>query len=74
MYPEEVTYSKGLSEGPDPHGRVSDPCTYNPDLRVRPGTPKQASRTTWMGFEPLRVRSGPLSMRSWDSRLENILA
>jgi hypothetical protein len=25
---------------PDPHARVPDPCTYNPDLRVRSAAPK----------------------------------
>jgi hypothetical protein len=35
-----VIYSRMPSVGPDLHERATDPCTLNPDLRVRPGTPK----------------------------------
>jgi hypothetical protein len=37
---EEVIYSMMPSVGSDLHERASDPCTLNPNLRVRSGTPK----------------------------------
>jgi hypothetical protein len=35
-----VIYSRMPSVGPDLHERALDPCTLNPDLRVRFETPK----------------------------------
>jgi hypothetical protein len=37
-WPEKTIYSRISTVGPDPHGKVSDPCTYGPDLRVRSRT------------------------------------
>jgi hypothetical protein len=37
-WPEKTISSKISTVGPDPHGKVQDPCIYRPDLRVRPKT------------------------------------
>jgi hypothetical protein len=39
--------------GPNPHGKVLDPCIYRPDLRVRSRTSTGANRTPRMGSGPL---------------------
>jgi hypothetical protein len=31
-WPEKVIYSKASTVSLDPHGRVSDPCIYGPNL------------------------------------------
>jgi hypothetical protein len=57
--------------GPDPHGKVSDPCICGPDLRVRSRTSTGANRTPRMGSGPLCVGSGPLTAGSRDSGAKN---
>jgi hypothetical protein len=37
-WPEKTIYFKVSTVGPDPHRKVSDPCIYRPDLRVRSRT------------------------------------
>jgi hypothetical protein len=67
----EVDTFKVSAVGPDPHGRVLDPCLYGPDLRVRSRTSTDANRTPWMGPGPLCVGSGPLTTGSRDSGTKN---
>jgi hypothetical protein len=38
MWPEKMIYSKVSTVGPDPHGKVPDPCVYRSDLQVRSRT------------------------------------
>jgi hypothetical protein len=52
-WPEKVVYSRIPSVGPDLLKKAPDPYTHDPDLRVWPRAPMQASRAPW-------VRSGPL--------------
>jgi hypothetical protein len=59
------------SESRPPHGKVSDPCIYKPDLRVRSRTSTGTNRTPRMGSGPLCVGSGPLTAGSQDSGTEN---
>jgi hypothetical protein len=70
-WPEKTIYSRVSTVGPNPHGKVSDPCTYGPDLRVRSRTSTSVNRTPGTGPEPLCVRSGPLTARSQDSGTKN---
>jgi hypothetical protein len=56
--------------GPDPHGKVPDPCIYSPGLRVWSRTSTCANRTPRMGSGPLCVGSEPLTAGSRDSRTE----
>jgi hypothetical protein len=58
-WPEEVMHSRTSSVGPDFHGRVPDPCTYNPDLRVRPGAPRASEPNPLDGIRipPNEVRA-----------------
>jgi hypothetical protein len=37
-WPEKTIYCRISTVGSDPHGKVPDPCTYGPDLRVRSRT------------------------------------
>jgi hypothetical protein len=39
-WPEKVIYSKASTVSPDPHGKVSDPWIYSPDLQDGPGPPR----------------------------------
>jgi hypothetical protein len=50
--------------GLDPHGKVLDPYTYEPDLRVKSGTSTGVPRPPGAG-------SGPLTARSRDSETKN---
>jgi hypothetical protein len=52
-WPKKMIYSKISTVGPDPHGKVSDPCTYGPDLRVRSRTSTGVDRTPGTGPRPL---------------------
>jgi hypothetical protein len=51
-WPEKTIYSRISTVGPDPYGKVSDPYTYGPNLRVR-------SRTSTGVPGPLRRVSDP---------------
>ena len=73
-WPEKTIYSKVSTVGLDPHGKVSDPCIYRPDLRVRSRTPTGANWTPRMGFGPLYVGSRPLIAGSRDSGTKNTQA
>jgi hypothetical protein len=73
-WPEEMIYSKVSTVSPDPHGKVSDPCIYRPDLRVRSRTSTGANPTPRMGSGPLYVGSGPLTAGSRDSGTESTQA
>jgi hypothetical protein len=55
-------YSKASSVSPDPHGRVSDPCIYIPDLRERSRTSTGANRTPLSGVRATHSRVP----RFWD--------
>jgi hypothetical protein len=74
MWPEKTIYSKASTVGPDSHGKVSDPCIYIPDLRVRSRTSTGANRTPRMGYGPQCVGSGPLTAGSRDSETKNTQA
>jgi hypothetical protein len=41
---------------PDPHGKVSNPCIYRPDLQVRSRTPMGANRTPLCGVRVTHSR------------------
>jgi hypothetical protein len=71
---EKMIYSKVSTLGPDPHGKVSDPCIYRPNLRVRSRTSTGVNRTPRMGSGPLFVGSGPLTSGSRDSGTKNTQA
>jgi hypothetical protein len=70
-WPEKTIYSKISTVGPDPHGKVSDPCTYGLDLQVRSRTSTGVHRTPGTGPGPLCVGFGPLTARSRDSGTKN---
>jgi hypothetical protein len=74
MWPEKTISSKVSTVGPDPHGKVSDPCICRLDLRVRSRTSTGADRTPQMGSGPLHVGSGPLTAGSRDSGTKNTQA
>jgi hypothetical protein len=61
-WPEKTIYSKVSIVGPDPHGKVSDPCVYRPNLRVRPRTSTGANRTPLCGVRATHSRVP----RFWD--------
>jgi hypothetical protein len=73
-WPEKTIYSKVSTMGPDPHGKVSDPCIYRLDLWVRSGTSTGANQTPRMGSGPLYVGSGSLTAGSRDSGTKNTQA
>jgi hypothetical protein len=73
-WPEKTIYSKISTVGPDPHGKVSDPCIYGPDLRARSRTSTGTNRTPGTGPGPLYVGSGPLTAGSRDSKTKNTQA
>jgi hypothetical protein len=74
MWPEKTISSKVSTVGPDPHGKVPDPCVYGPDLRARSRTSTGTNRTPGTGPEPLCVGSGPLAAGSRDSETKNTQA
>ena len=47
-----MIYSKVSTVSPDPHGKVSDPCIYRPDPRVRSKTSTGTNRTPGTGPGP----------------------
>jgi hypothetical protein len=51
-WPEKTIYSKVSTVGPDPHGKVQDPCKYRLGLRVRYMTSTGANRTPGTGPGP----------------------
>jgi hypothetical protein len=65
---------QGINGESGPHGKVSDPCIYRPDLRVRSRTSTGANLTPRMGSRPLCVGYGPLTAGSRDSRIESTQA
>jgi hypothetical protein len=73
-WPEKTISSKVSTVGPDPHGKVLDPCIYGPDLRAGSRTSAGTNRTPWTGPGPLCVGSGPLSAGSRDSGTKNTQA
>jgi hypothetical protein len=52
-WPDKTIYSRISIEGPDPHGKVPDPCAYGPDLRA-------GSRTSTGVLGPLGWVPDPL--------------
>jgi hypothetical protein len=62
-WPEKTIYSKVPTVGPDPHGKVLDPCVYRPDLRARSRTSTGANQTPGMGSEP--PQCGVRATHSW---------
>jgi hypothetical protein len=62
---------KASTVGPDPHGKVSDPCIYRPDLEAGSRTSAGIGQTPGIGLGPLCVGSGPLSVGSQDSGTKN---
>jgi hypothetical protein len=66
-WPKKTISSKVSTVGPDPHGKVSDPCIYGLDLGAGSRTSVGTDRTPGMGLEPLCVGSGPLLVGSRDS-------
>jgi hypothetical protein len=73
-WPEKTIYSKMSTVGPNPHGKVPDPCTCRPDHRERTRTPTDATWTPGMGPGPLCVGSGSPTAGSRDSMIENTQA
>jgi hypothetical protein len=72
--PEKMIYSKVSIVGPDPHGKVPDPCIYRPDLRARSRTSTGANWTPRTGPGPLCVGFRPLTAGSQDSEAKNTQA
>jgi hypothetical protein len=70
-WPEKTICPKASAVGPDPHGKVPDPCVYGPGLRVRSRTSMGTNRTPGMSPGPLRVGFGPLTIGSRDSRTKS---
>jgi hypothetical protein len=60
--------------GLDPHGKVSDPFTYKPDLRVRSKTSTGVPGPLGQVLGPPYAGSGPLTTRSQDSGTKNTQA
>jgi hypothetical protein len=54
-----------------PPWKVSDPCIYGLDLRVKSRTPAGTNRTPGMGPGPLCVGSRPLTVGSQNSRTKS---
>jgi hypothetical protein len=74
MCPEKVIYSKASTVSLDPHGKVSDPWIYSPDLEVWSRTPTCTDRTPGMGSGPPCMGSGPPTVGSKGSRTEHTRA
>jgi hypothetical protein len=60
--------------GPDPYGKVPEPCTCRPDHRERTRTPTGTTWTPRTGPRPLCVGSGSPTAGSRDSGTENTQA
>jgi hypothetical protein len=73
-WPEKLIRSKVSMVGPDPHGKMPDPCIYGPDLRAGSRTSAGTDRTPGMGPGPLCVGSGQLSAGPRDSGTKNTQA
>jgi hypothetical protein len=73
-WPVKTIYSKVSTVGPDPQGKVPDPCMYGPDLRVRSRTSTGANRTPGTGPGPHCVGFGPLTAGSRHSGTKNTQA
>jgi hypothetical protein len=71
MCPKKVIYSKTSTVSPDPHGKVSDPWIYSPDLQVWSKTPTCTDRTPGMGSGPPGMGSGPPTVGSQSYRTEH---
>jgi hypothetical protein len=71
---EKMIYSKVSTVGPDPHGKMPDPCIYRLDLRVRPRASTGVNQTPRTGPGPLGVGSGPLTAWSRNSGTKNTQA
>jgi hypothetical protein len=70
-WPEKPISSKISAVGPDPHGKVSKPYTYGPDLWVRSKNLHGRARTPGTGLGPPCAGSGPLTARSRDTGTKN---
>jgi hypothetical protein len=55
-WPEKMIYSNVSTVGPDPHGKVLDPCIYRPDLQARSRTLPGANRTPLCGVRATHSR------------------
>jgi hypothetical protein len=63
MRPGKAIHSKMPTVGPDPHGKVSDPCTCRPDLQSNIQDPHECSPDLRVGSQtPLR---GIQTTHSW---------
>jgi hypothetical protein len=65
---------QGVNSGSGPHGKVSGPCIYGPDLRAGSRTSTGTNQTPGMGPGPLCVGFGPLTAGSRDSGTKNTQA
>jgi hypothetical protein len=72
-WPDKTTYSD-VNSGSGPHEKVSDPCTYRPDLRVGSGTHTGAAWIPRTGPGPFCVGSELPTAGSQDSETENTQA
>jgi hypothetical protein len=73
-WPEKTISSKVSTVGPDPYGKVLDPCIYGPDLRAGSRTSAGTNQTPGTGLGPLCVGSGPLTAGSRDFEIKNTQA
>jgi hypothetical protein len=71
MWPERVIHSKMPTVGPDPHGKVLDPCKRSPDLRVGSRTSLRGIQATLSWVPGLRDREylGLAQARAWCRRV-----
>jgi hypothetical protein len=56
-WPEKIIHSKVSTVGPDPDGKVSDPCIYGPDLRGYRPDPRDGSWTSLCGVRATHNRA-----------------
>jgi hypothetical protein len=71
---EKGIYPNASTLSPDPHGRVSNPWIYSPDLQGWSRTFTCASRTPRMGPGPPHMGSGLPTMGSQGPRTEHTRA
>jgi hypothetical protein len=70
-WPKKMIHSKVSMMGLDPHGKVSDPCIYEPDLQAGSRTSMGSDGTPETGLRPPCMGSEPLSAGSRDSGTKN---
>jgi hypothetical protein len=68
MWPEKTIYPKMPTVGPDPHGKIPDPCTCRPNLRSKVQDPREGN----LSHPVLRNKAGCISyMRQEDNIYNN---